>query len=93
MRAVADASLKRLGVDVIDLFYQHRLDPDVPIEETVGAMAALVAAGKVRALGLSEAGAETVRPAHAVHPIAAVQSEYSLWWRAMCHRKRVIRNR
>ncbi|HTU30007.1 MAG TPA: aldo/keto reductase [Solirubrobacteraceae bacterium] len=76
-----DASLRRLGVDHIDLYYQHRVDPDVPIEETVGAMAELVDAGKVRFLGLSEAGAETIRRAHAVHPISAVQSEYSLWSR------------
>lgn len=81
VRAVCDASLKRLGIDVIDLFYQHRVDPDVPIEETVGAMADLVRAGKVRTLGLSEASAATIRRAHAVHPIAAVQSEYSLWSR------------
>lgn len=81
VRAVADASLKRLGVDVIDLFYQHRVDPNVPIEETVGAMADLVRAGKVRHLGLSEANAQTIRKAHAVHPIAALQSEYSLWTR------------
>lgn len=81
VRAVAEASLKRLGVEIIDLFYQHRVDPDVPIEETVGAMADLVAAGKVRALGLSEASAETLRRAHATHPIAAIQSEYSLWTR------------
>lgn len=81
VRAVCDASLRRLGVDVIDLFYQHRVDPAVPIEDTVGAMADLVRAGKVRALGLSEAGAATIRRAHAVHPIAAVQSEYSLWSR------------
>lgn len=81
LRAVAEASLKRLGVEVIDLFYQHRVDPAVPIEETVGAMADLVKAGKVRALGLSEAGAETLRRAHATHPIAAIQSEYSLWTR------------
>ncbi|WP_420960460.1 aldo/keto reductase [Brucella sp. IR073] len=78
VKAVAEASLKRLGVDVIDLFYQHRVDPNVPIEETVGAMAELVREGKVRALGLSEASAATIRRAHAVHPIAAVQSEYSL---------------
>jgi aryl-alcohol dehydrogenase-like predicted oxidoreductase len=77
-----DASLKRLGVDVIDLYYQHRVDPGVPIEETVGAMAALVKQGKVRALGLSEARPETIRRAHRVHPIAAVQSEYSLLYRA-----------
>ena len=81
VRAVAEASLQRLGVDVIDLFYQHRVDPAVPIEDTVGAMADLVRAGKVRALGLSEASAATIRRAHAVHPIAAVQSEYSLWSR------------
>lgn len=81
LRAVCEASLKRLGVETIDLFYQHRVDPDVPIEETVGAMAGLVREGKVRALGLSEAGADTIRRAHAVHPIAAVQSEYSLWTR------------
>ncbi len=79
--AVAEASLKRLGTDVIDLYYQHRVDPNVPIEETVGAMADLVRQGKVRALGLSEASAATIRRAHAVHPIAAVQSEYSLWTR------------
>ena len=76
-----EASLKRLGADVIDLYYQHRVDPDVPIEDTVGAMARLVEAGKVRYLGLCEAGAETVRRAHAVHPIAALQMEYSLWTR------------
>ena len=80
-RAVAEASLKRLGTDVIDLYYQHRVDPAVPIEETVGAMAELVREGKVRALGLSGASAATIRRAHAVHPIAAVQSEYSLWTR------------
>ena len=73
-----DASLERLGVEVIDLYYQHRVDPDVPIEDTVGAMARLVEQGKVRALGLSEANPETVRRAHATHPIAALQSEYSL---------------
>jgi aryl-alcohol dehydrogenase-like predicted oxidoreductase len=81
VRAVAEASLQRLGLDVIDLYYQHRVDPDVPIEDTVGAMAELVRAGKVRTLGLSEASAATIRKAHAVHPIAAVQSEYSLWTR------------
>ncbi|WP_043265557.1 aldo/keto reductase [Streptomyces sp. CT34] len=81
VREACDASLRRLGVDYIDLYYQHRVDPDVPIEETVGAMAELVAAGKVRHLGLSEAGAETIRRAHAVHPIAALQSEWSLWTR------------
>lgn len=76
-----DASLARLGLDVIDLYYLHRVDPEVPIEETVGAMGALVTAGKVRHLGLSEASAATIRRAHATHPIAAVQSEYSLWTR------------
>ena len=76
-----EASLKRLGVEVIDLFYAHRIDPQVPIEDTVGAMAKLVAQGKVRALGLSEAKPETIRRAHKVHPIAAVQSEYSLLYR------------
>ena len=76
-----EASLQRLGVEIIDLYYQHRVDPDVPIEETVGAMARLVEAGKVRALGLSEAGAETLRRAQATHPISALQSEYSLWTR------------
>ena len=81
VKAVADASLKRLKLDHIDLFYQHRVDPDVPIEETVGAMADLVKAGKVRFLGLSEAGAATLRRAHATHPITALQSEYSLWTR------------
>ena len=81
IRAVAEASLRRLGTDVIDLYYQHRVDPNVPIEETVGAMADLIREGKVLNLGLSEAGAATIRRAHAVHPIAAVQSEYSLWTR------------
>ena len=81
VKEVAEASLKRLGIDVIDLFYQHRVDPDVPIEDTVGAMADLVREGKVRALGLSEASAATIRRAHEVHPIAAIQSEYSLWSR------------
>ncbi len=81
VRATCDASLERLGTDYIDLYYQHRVDPNTPIEETVGAMAELVAAGKVRHIGLSEASAETIRRAHAVHPIAAVQTEYSLWTR------------
>ncbi len=81
VREACDYSLARLGLDTIDLYYQHRVDPDVPIEETVGAMADLVTAGKVRYLGLSEAGAETIRRAHAVHPIAALQSEWSLWSR------------
>ena len=78
-----EASLRRLGVDWIDLYYQHRVDPSTPIEETVGAMADLVSQGKVRFLGLSEAGAATIRRAHAVHPISAVQTEYSLWERGI----------
>ena len=81
VRSACDASLKRLGVDHIDLYYQHRVDKKVPIEETVGAMADLVRKGKVRYLGLSEAGANTIRRAHATHPISALQSEYSLWTR------------
>jgi aryl-alcohol dehydrogenase-like predicted oxidoreductase len=81
VKQVAEASLRRLDTDFIDLFYQHRVDPDVSIEDTVGAMAELVREGKVRALGLSEASSATIRRAHAVHPIAAVQSEYSLWSR------------
>ncbi|HEX5912899.1 MAG TPA: aldo/keto reductase [Rubrobacter sp.] len=81
VREACDASLSRLGVDHIDLYYQHRVDPETPIEETVGAMKELVEAGKVRYLGLSEAGAETIRKAHAVHPISALQSEYSLFTR------------
>lgn len=81
IRACCDASLGRLGVEVIDLYYLHRIDPDVAIEESVGALAELVAAGKIRAIGLSEASADTLRRAHAVHPVAAVQSEYSLWAR------------
>jgi len=81
VRSACDASLQRLGVDHIDLYYQHRVDTSVPIEDTVGAMAELVAAGKVRHLGLSEAAAATVRRAHHVHPITALQSEYSLWAR------------
>jgi aryl-alcohol dehydrogenase-like predicted oxidoreductase len=81
VRQACDASLRRLGVDHIDLYYQHRVDPAVPIEETVGAMASLVEEGKVRHLGLSEAGADTIRRAHAVHPITALQSEWSLWTR------------
>jgi len=81
VKAACDASLKRLGVDVIDLYYQHRVDPAVPIEDTVGAMGELVKAGKVKALGLSEARPETIRRAHRIHPIAAVQSEYSLLYR------------
>jgi aryl-alcohol dehydrogenase-like predicted oxidoreductase len=81
VRSACDGSLKRLGVDHVDLYYQHRVDKNVPIEETVGAMADLVRQGKVRYLGLSEASAKTVRRAHAVHPISALQSEYSLWTR------------
>jgi len=81
VRRAVEGSLKRLGIDVIDLYYQHRVDPSVPIEETVGAMAELVKTGKVRCLGLSEAGPETLRRACKVHPIAALQSEYSLWTR------------
>jgi aryl-alcohol dehydrogenase-like predicted oxidoreductase len=81
VRSAIDASLQRLGVDHVDLYYQHRVDADTPIEETVGALAELVAAGKVKHLGLSEAGAQTIRRAHAVHPITALQSEYSLWTR------------
>jgi aryl-alcohol dehydrogenase-like predicted oxidoreductase len=83
--AACDASLQRLGTDYIDLYYQHRVDPKIPIEETVGAMAELVEAGKVRYLGLSEAAPETIRRAHAVHPITALQSEYSLWTRDLEH--------
>jgi aryl-alcohol dehydrogenase-like predicted oxidoreductase len=81
VRQACDASLKRLKIDVIDLYYQHRVDPDTPIEDTVGAMADLVRQGKVRHLGLSEAGPQTIRRAHAVHPITALQTEYSLWSR------------
>lgn len=83
VRRACEGSLRRLGVDTIDLYYQHRVDPDVPIEETVGAMARLVEEGKVRFLGLSEAGADNIRRAHATHPIAALQSEYSLWERGV----------
>jgi aryl-alcohol dehydrogenase-like predicted oxidoreductase len=81
IKEVADASLQRLRTDVIDLFYQHRPDPNVPIEDVAGAVKDLIAAGKVRHFGLSEAGVETIRRAHAVQPVAALQSEYSLWWR------------
>src|SRR5919199_6932299 len=81
VKAACDASLGRLGTDHIDLYYQHRVDPDTPIEETVGAMAELVEQGKVLYLGLSEASPETIRRAHAVHPISALQTEYSLWTR------------
>src|SRR5580698_377742 len=81
VRQACDASLKRLGIDHIDLYYQHRVDPDTPIEETVGALAELVQAGKIRYLGLSEASPATIRRAHKVHPITALQTEYSLWER------------
>jgi aryl-alcohol dehydrogenase-like predicted oxidoreductase len=81
IKRVAEASLKRLQVESIDLFYQHRVDPDVPIEDVAGAVKDLIQAGKVKHFGLSEAGAQTIRRAHAVQPVTAVQSEYSLWWR------------
>jgi aryl-alcohol dehydrogenase-like predicted oxidoreductase len=81
IKEVAEASLKRLRTDVIDLFYQHRVDPEVPIEDVAGAVKDLIAQGKVKHFGLSEAGANTIRRAHAVQPVAALQSEYSLWWR------------
>ena len=81
IKRVAESSLKRLGVEAIDLFYQHRVDPDVPIEEVAGAVKELIREGKVRHFGLSEAGAQTIRRAHAVQPVTALQSEYSLWWR------------
>jgi len=81
IRAVAEAALKRLGTDHIDLFYQHRVDPNVPIEDVAGAVKQLIAEGKVGYFGMSEAGAQTIRRAHAVQPVAALQSEYSLWWR------------
>jgi len=83
IRAVAEASLKRLRTDAIDLFYQHRVDPDVPIEDVAGAVRDLIAEGKVRHFGLSEAGADIIRRAHAVQPVAAVQSEYSIWLRGV----------
>jgi len=81
IKEVADASLKRLRIDAIDLFYQHRVDPAVPIEEVAGAVKELIAAGKVKHFGMSEAGVRTIRRAHAVQPVTALQSEYSLWWR------------
>ena len=83
IRRVADASLKRLRVEAIDLFYQHRVDPDVPIEDVAGAVKDLIQEGKVKHFGLSEAGAETIRRAYAVQPVAVIQSEYSLWWRTV----------
>lgn len=85
VRQSVDGSLKRLATDYLDLYYQHRIDPEVPVEETIGAMAELVKAGKVRHIGISEASAETIQRAHAVHPLAAVQSEYSLWSREPEH--------
>ncbi len=81
VRAVAEASLRRLNVDVIDLFYQHRVDPEIPIEDVAGAVKDLISEGKVKHFGLSEAGVQTIRRAHAVLPVTALQSEYSLWWR------------
>lgn len=87
IKQVADASLKRLRTDVIDLFYQHRVDPNVPIEEVAGTVKELIAAGKVRHFGLSEPGVETIRRAHAVQPVTAVQSEYSLFYRGARHRQ------
>jgi aryl-alcohol dehydrogenase-like predicted oxidoreductase len=81
IRRVAEASLKRLRVEAIDLFYQHRVDPEVPIEDVAGAVKELIQEGKVKHFGLSEAGTQTIRRAHAVQPVAAIQSEYSLWWR------------
>jgi len=81
IKEVADASLQRLNIDSIDLFYQHRVDPDVPMEDVAGAVKDLIAAGKVKHFGLSEAGAQSIRRAHAVQPVAALQNEYSLWWR------------
>jgi len=83
IRKVAEASLKRLRTDVIDLFYQHRVDPDVPVEVVAGAVGELIAEGKVQHFGLSEAGAQTIRRAHAVQPVTALQSEYSIWWRQL----------
>ena len=81
IKEVAEASLKRLRIDAIDLFYQHRVDPDVPIEDVAGAVKELIQEGKVKHFGLSEAGVQTIRRAHAVQPVTALQSEYSLWWR------------
>jgi aryl-alcohol dehydrogenase-like predicted oxidoreductase len=81
IKQVAEASLRRLNIEAIDLFYQHRVDPDVPIEDVAGAVKDLIAEGKVKHFGLSEAGVQTIRRAHAVQPLAALQSEYSLWWR------------
>jgi aryl-alcohol dehydrogenase-like predicted oxidoreductase len=86
VREVAEASLKRLKTDRIDLFYQHRVDPDVPIEDVAGTVGDLIREGKVKHFGLSEAGVQTIRRAHVVQPVAALQSEYSLWWRGTGHR-------
>jgi aryl-alcohol dehydrogenase-like predicted oxidoreductase len=83
IKQMAESSLKRLGIDTIDLYYQHRVDPDVPIEDVAGAVKDLIAAGKVKHFGMSEAAAQTIRRAHAVQPVTAVQSEYSLWWRRL----------
>jgi aryl-alcohol dehydrogenase-like predicted oxidoreductase len=88
IKEVADASLKRLGIDTIDLFYQHRVDPNVPIEDVAGAVKDLIQAGKVKHFGLSEAGAQTIRRAHKVLPVAALQSEYSIWYRE--HEKEIL---
>src|SRR6188472_1945237 len=85
IRAAVDGSLRRLRIDTIDLFYQHRVDPNVPIEEVAGAVKELIKEGKVKHFGLSEAGVQTIRNAHAVHPVTALQSEYSLWWREPEH--------
>lgn len=89
IREVADAALKRLRTDYIDLFYQHRVDPNVPIEDVAGAVKDLIAEGKVKHFGLSEAGGDSIRRAHAVQPVAALQSEYSLWWRWTSIRSRI----
>ena len=83
IKQVADASLKRLRIETIDLFYQHRVDPEVPIEDVAGAVKGLIQQGKVKHFGLSEAGVQTIRRAHSVQPLAALQSEYSIWWRRL----------
>jgi aryl-alcohol dehydrogenase-like predicted oxidoreductase len=87
IKRVVDGSLQRLGVDAIDLYYQHRVDPNVPIEDVAGAVKELIEAGKVKHFGMAEAAAGTIRRAHAVQPVTAVQSEYSLWWRRPARRK------
>ena len=89
-KEVAEASLKRLKTDVIDLFYQHRVDPNVPIEDVAGTVKDLIQQGKVKHFGLSEAGVQTIRRAHAVQPVTALQSEYSLWWRHPAHLDRLV---